>query len=77
MCGVAPRPPYLLRIRTSANAPPRRRPGSSRVTSLTKVARRYRDLSNWAPAFAGEVLFLIESDGLHGVGGGQRRKARL
>jgi hypothetical protein len=25
-----------------------------------EVAFRYCDLSNWAPAFAGEVLYLVE-----------------
>ena len=37
------------------DAPPRRRPGSSLETLLMEAALRNCDLSNWTPAFAGEV----------------------
>jgi hypothetical protein len=40
-------------LRMNRHLPPRRRPGPSWGTVLTAGARRYCDLSNWAPAFAG------------------------
>ncbi len=48
--GLAPTPPN--------SGTSRRRPGSSWETLLIKAALRNCDLSNWTPAFAGEVACL-------------------
>ena len=62
-----------------AEAPPRRRPGSRWEAVPTTAALRYCDLSNWAPAFAGEVHVLgcMSSDGSGRDGGSAADLAAL